>query len=205
MARNAQQNQRMRDERRKQILSSALKLFALKGLGATKIMDIVNDSGISQGLIYHYFRSKEEIFVELVRHALEGMNAAARGLEGLPLNPTEKISKAITELLRGMSENEDFARYFLLVAQANFSEAIPDEAKALIEKESSVPHEVMARIMRAGQEDGSIKKYGAEDLALVFWVLMKGFALHKAARGARFKLPDTRILVEFFQTRDGVA
>ncbi len=161
----------MRDERRKQILSSALKLFALKGLGATKITDIARESGISQGLLYHYFRSKEDIFVELIRHALEGMNAAARTLEQLPLAPTEKIGKAITELLRGMSENEDFARYFLLVAQANFSEAIPDEAKRVIQKESDVPYEVMTRIMRAGQEDGSIKKHGAGDQALIFWVL----------------------------------
>ncbi len=199
MARNAEQNQKMRDERRKQILSSALKLFAIKGLGATKITDIVRDSGISQGLLYHYFRSKEEIFVELIRHALEGMNTAARTLEQLPLRPTEKITKAITELLQGMSENEDFARYFLLVAQANFSDAIPDEAKTLIEKESHVPYQVMSRIMQAGQQDGSIKKHRADDLALVFWVLIKGFALHKAARGSRFALPDTRILVEFFR------
>jgi len=200
MARNAQQNQKMRDERRKQILSTSLKLFATKGLGATKIADIVQESGISQGLLYHYFRSKEEIFVELIRHALEGMNKAARTLEQMPLTPTEKISKAITEMLRGMSENEDFARYFLLVAQANFSDAIPEEAKRVIEKESGLPHEVMTRIMQAGQRDGSIKEHRAEDLALVFWVIMKGFALHKAARGAEFRLPDTRILVDFFKS-----
>jgi len=128
------------------------------------------------------------------------MNAAARELEKLPLTPTEKITKAISELLRGMSENEDFARYFLLVAQANFSEAIPKEAKAIIQQESNEPHEVMARIMRSGQLDGSIKEYAAENLALVFWVLMKGFALHKAARGTEFTLPDTRILIDFFQS-----
>jgi AcrR family transcriptional regulator len=199
MARSVEQNQKMRDERRKQILSSALKLFALKGLGATKITDIVRESGMSQGLLYHYFQSKEEIFVELIRHALEGMNAAARKLEELPLTPAEKIDKAVTELLRGMSENEDFARYFLLVAQANFSEAIPVEAKTLIQKESDAPYEVMTRIMRAGQREGTIKKHSADDLALVFWVLMKGFALHKAARGSRFEAPDTRVLLDFFR------
>ncbi len=200
MARNPEQNEKMRDGRRKQILSSALKLFAVKGLGSTKITDIARDAGMSQGLLYHYFRSKEEIFVELIRHGLQGMNAAARQLEKMPLTPTEKISRAITELLRGMSENEDFARYFLLVAQANFTEAIPDEAKTVIREESEVPYEVMSRIMRAGQLDGSIKNHKPEDLAILFWVLIKGFALHKAARGAQFVLPDTRILDEFFKT-----
>src|SRR5690349_13660292 len=98
----------MRDERREQILSSALKLFAAKGLAATKITDIAAESGISQGLIYHYFRSKEEIFIELIRGAFERMNAAARALERLPLAPREKINKAIVELLRSIEEHEDF-------------------------------------------------------------------------------------------------
>jgi TetR/AcrR family transcriptional regulator len=39
---------------------------------------------MSQGLFYHYFTSKEEIFVEIVRHAFDRMNTAARELERLP-------------------------------------------------------------------------------------------------------------------------
>ena len=61
MARNKDLNQKMKDERREQILSNALILFAAKGLSATKITDISAASGISQGLLYHYFESKEEI------------------------------------------------------------------------------------------------------------------------------------------------
>jgi hypothetical protein len=48
-------NQKIRDERRGQILQVALKVFAYKGLAATKIAEIAAQACISQGLIHHYF------------------------------------------------------------------------------------------------------------------------------------------------------
>lgn len=202
MSRNAEDNQRMRDERREKILSCALKLFTMRGLAATKITDIAAEVGMSQGLLYHYFRSKEEIFTELVTGALTRMNAAARGLEEFSLSPREKIKLAIDKMLQGMEEDEDFARYFLLVAQASISEAIPAEAKSVIQAESSLPHEVITRIMQAGQQDGTIKPHDPMELALVFWTTFKGLTLHKAVHSANFKAPDARILTGMFFTEE---
>ena len=198
MARNFKQNQKMRDERREQILSTALKLFAAKGLAATKISDIAVASQISQGLLYHYFSSKEAIFVELIRGAFAQMNAAALALEALPLTPRAKLEKAIRELLHSIADSEDFARYVLLITQASVSEAIPPEAQAIMASEHNVPYAVIERIIEAGQSDGSIKPFVARDLALVFWMIMKGLALHKAAQGAVFVAPDARILTSLF-------
>ncbi len=66
------------DEKKKQrqtdILKTALKLFSQKGYYATSIDDITREAGISKGLIYNYFKSKEEIFFELAEHWNEFMN-----------------------------------------------------------------------------------------------------------------------------------
>ena len=48
-------NEMIKDTRREQILSAALKIFAARGFAATKISDIVRAGGISHGLVYHYF------------------------------------------------------------------------------------------------------------------------------------------------------
>ena len=69
MGRGAKFNERVKEERRQRILETAVKLFAVNGLAATKISRIASDSGMSQGLMYHYYRSKEEIYVALIRHA----------------------------------------------------------------------------------------------------------------------------------------
>ena len=202
MTRNIELNEKMRDERRERILSHALRLFAARGLAATKISDIAAAVGMSQGLLYHYFRSKEEIFTEIVRGAFEKMNAAVRMLEELPLAPREKIEMAIVQLLKNLEESEDFACTILLNAQAGISEATPAKARAIIRAESGTPYTVIARIMRAGQQEGTIKPYDADALAMVFWTTIKGLALHKAVNGAAFKAPEARILTAMFFSED---
>lgn len=198
MTRNADQNQRMRDERRERILGDALRLFAAKGLSATRVADIASAAEMSQGLLYHYFGSKEDIFTELVRRAFERMNAAAHGLEAVQMPPREKILTAMTQLVRGIDEGEDFARTVLLIAQAGVSEDTPEAARRIIEAESGVPYEVVEKIMRQGQEDGSVRQHDAAELAMLFWVTVKGLALHKAVNREAFKAPDVRILTSMF-------
>ncbi len=54
-------------------------------------------------------------------------------------------------------------------------------------------------IHEAGDElNGSIRKHDAEDLAIVFWTMIKGLAIHRAAFGKEFKAPDPRVLTHFF-------
>lgn len=202
MARNDEQNQRMRGERREQMLSHARRLFAAKGLAATKITDIAVQAGMSQGLLYHYYRSKEDIYTEIIRDAFEKMTAAARGLEALPVSPREKIRLAIVQLLQSIATSADFAATVLLIAQAGISDATPAEAQAIIRTESDIPYAVVARIMADGQGDGSIKPHDAEELSLVFWTMIKGLAMHRAVNGAGFTAPDARILMNIFFTEE---
>lgn len=203
MARNPEQNQKLRDERRERILSHALRLFASKGLAATKVSDIAGEAEMSQGLMYHYFSSKEDIYTELIRRAFQLMNEAARGLEALPVPPREKIRMAITQLVKGIDEGEEFARTVLFNAQAGVSEDTPPEARAILDAESMVPYGVIERIMRAGQQDGSIKPYDPRELSVVFWTTIKGLALHKAVYGPEFRAPDVRILTSMFFVDNG--
>ena len=101
------------DQRRSQILSAALKTFAASGYVAARIPDIAGAAGISQGLLYRYFPSKEELFNELIGSAFARMNEATRTLELLPLPPAKKICLALRKLLEGIATSEDFSMYTL--------------------------------------------------------------------------------------------
>lgn len=198
MPRSKDQSKKMRDDRKTQIFSAALELFAARGLSATRISDIAAKAGFSQGLMYHYYRSKEQIYSELIEFAFERMISACRILEGLPLPPEEKIRKAIAELLRNLKESDDSARYYLLVAQASLSEAIPETLKSLIQKKINIPHKILAHIFREGQKRGTVRKKKADELAMVFWTTMKGLALHKAVHGHNMKFPNPDIFTKLF-------
>lgn len=198
MARNQATNQKLKDERREQILSAALLLFATKGLAATTVTDIAAAAGMSQGLMYHYYESKEEIFTELIRGAFERLNFACRALVQMPQPPHEKIRMAIDALLQGISENVNHARYHLLIAQATVSEAIPPAARVLITEENRLPYEIIAQIMREGQQAGTIKQHDPDELALLFWTSINGLAIYKAVHGDKFKPPEAMLLMRMF-------
>jgi AcrR family transcriptional regulator len=53
--------EQMREERRKQILDSALVVFSQRGFHASNVSDVAAHAGVSQGTIYWYFKSKEEL------------------------------------------------------------------------------------------------------------------------------------------------
>ncbi|SES87776.1 transcriptional regulator, TetR family [Natronincola peptidivorans] len=197
MARNTELNEKIKEERREQILAMSLKLFVTKGLAATKITDISTALGLSQGLIYHYFSSKEEVFIELIRSAYHNMTEAAVGLESLPLTPQEKIRIAIEKLLQGFDEGNDAAYYFMLIIQAQVFETVPDEAKEII-KGRYLLHDVITRIIDEGQKEGTFKMYDARELALVFWGIMNGFAIQKAIGGDNLKMPKPDVLMDLF-------
>ena len=52
-------------ERRREILMGAMRAFAYGGYDATNMDQIARECGLAKGHIYHYFRSKEEIFTEI--------------------------------------------------------------------------------------------------------------------------------------------
>lgn len=202
MPRNKEANQKVKDERREKILSSALSLFAIKGLAATKISDIATKTGMSQGLVYHYYKSKEEIFVCLIGSAMQKMNEAALNLEKLPVSAKEKIVLAIEGLLSGFDNHANTSSYYFLITQTALSDAYPEEAKEIVRSQNDVKYEVIKRILIEGQKDGTVKNYDPQEMTTLFFSSINGLALNKAIYGNRFKMPDKRILLSMFLTEN---
>ena len=64
--RSKEQNKKVRTESINNILDACLELFAVKGYDATSISMIAQQAGISKGLLYNYFSSKEELLKGLI-------------------------------------------------------------------------------------------------------------------------------------------
>src|SRR5258707_6911874 len=63
-------SQHIRDARRDAIVVAARRVFARNGLAATRTSDIAAEARISQGLLYHYFPTKEDLFTQIVEAAM---------------------------------------------------------------------------------------------------------------------------------------
>ena len=58
----------MKKDRKHQILEAALRIFIIKGYSKTTMDDIVNASNLSKGALYHYYKSKKDLFLSLIDH-----------------------------------------------------------------------------------------------------------------------------------------
>jgi AcrR family transcriptional regulator len=62
---------KLEELRREQILEAAVKVFAEKGFRAAKMQEVANTAGISNGTVYNYFRSKDEVLLALLERLNE--------------------------------------------------------------------------------------------------------------------------------------
>jgi len=57
-----------KEERQYQILEAAMEVFVLNGYANTRMDDIVAQSGLSKGALYHHYPSKKDLFIALIDH-----------------------------------------------------------------------------------------------------------------------------------------
>jgi TetR/AcrR family transcriptional regulator len=82
-------------ETRQRILDVATKEFAAKGYDGARVDDIMRASNVSKNLIYHYFGSKEQLFIEVLEAAYEGMHAHQMAWSIDVSSPVDGVRKLI--------------------------------------------------------------------------------------------------------------
>ena len=56
-------------DKREQILSAAVRVFARQGFEPTRMADVAREAGVAYGLVYHYFGSKDAVRLAVFREA----------------------------------------------------------------------------------------------------------------------------------------
>jgi AcrR family transcriptional regulator len=195
--RSEEANIRIKDDRQKQILCSALKVFIHKGFAAAKMSDIASEAGLSYGLMYHYFQSKEEIYAELVKGAIEASKQALEKAQEEEMEPIDKIRALIVRIFASVGQRESAGYYFVLMMGAMTSGAYP----ALSMERSQGPgrpFEMLICIIEDGQRKGQIMQGSPAELATTFFSAILGLASLKVS-GTIASMPDPEVLMRIFQ------
>lgn len=85
------------DERRRRLLDAANEAFSTRPFEAVKISEIARDAGASKALVFSYFGSKRELYLECIRGDLAAMAEAADPDPSLP--PRDRFVEGLTGLL----------------------------------------------------------------------------------------------------------
>jgi len=95
-----------KSEREKIIINAALKVFSAKGYANTRIADIAKEAGMSYGLAYHYFDTKEKLFDIIVEDWWTGFYDALEILkQSTSLSTKEKLVGIIRYILKIYEKN----------------------------------------------------------------------------------------------------
>jgi TetR/AcrR family transcriptional regulator len=157
--------------RRQQILMVALELFVRRGYYGTSTREISKAAGISSGLMFHYFDSKEHVYEELIAIGCEKMDV---DYERAATNPLAFFSGFVEGIFQMLAENPLSARMFLFMANAFFHSDISEKANAMLAQHHIIEQSVVLII--AGQEQGQIKQGNPLALSMAFYSAIQGVA-----------------------------
>lgn len=196
--RSFEANEQVKDKRRGQIMLAALKIFTRKGFSATKMSNIADEAGISYGLVYHYFKSKEDVYVELIKYAVDSIGKMINEINDSPSESAlDKIRKIVSRVLSSVENKETSAYYYVLMINAITNEAIPVSSAEII-NEAMEQLSLFTDIISEGQKEGQIREGDPKELAVTSFSTVIGLASLKVS-GAVSQIPDMKIIMRLFR------
>jgi len=165
----------MAEDKPRQILEAAVRVFAAQGYDASRVGDIARDAGVAYGLVYHYYGSKDAVLEAVFREAWGRLLAAVAVAEETGGDAPEQLSLVVKIVLRTWREDPDLVR--LLVREITRSAHVQEQLDQI-----GQAFAVLERIIRRGQEEGTFRPeldakiaawmlYGALEEVLTAWVL----------------------------------
>jgi len=164
------------DARRQQIVDAARARFASHGFARTSMADIVTESGLSNGAIYRYFTSKDEIVVAVCE----------QGGEALPQALTAEAVDGFLEHVRALARESDHAR---LVAQIYAEAAVSPPLAAVVQQQLAAMRAAVAELVPEG------RRRDAGQIAEAFVALFSSYNQQLAIRGDLDPAPFTAALM----------
>lgn len=163
-------------DKRRQILDAAIRVFARQGFHSTRVSDIADEAGVAYGLVYHYFKSKEEVLNELFSERWSLLLAAIEETDQQEGSPREKLGAVAAFIVDSYRHDPELMKVIIVEvtrAANSFGRThLPEIRRA---------YESIAKIVAEGQEEGAFRRdvdpifasmsfYGAIEQLLSGWI-----------------------------------
>ena len=163
-------------DKRRVILEAGVRVFAKRGFHHCRVSDVADEAGVAYGLVYHYFRSKEEILNTLFLERWQIMLDAIADIDSRDLPAREKLHAVASFIIDSYRHDPDLMKVIIVeVTRA------ANSFGALHLAEIRKAYEGIAAIVEAAREEGSFKSdipaefaamcfYGAIEQLLTGWI-----------------------------------
>jgi AcrR family transcriptional regulator len=148
----AARNEKLAAEKRRVILDAAVRVFARRGFNQCRVSDIADEAGVAYGLVYHYFRSKDEVLDTLFLERWNVMLDVIRDLDGQDLAPREKLYAIASFIVDSYRHDPELMKVIIV----EVTRAANSFGQTHIEKITEA-YELIAGIVARAQADGVFK------------------------------------------------
>ncbi len=184
-----------REVRKQQIFQTALDLFVQQGYYGTKTSQISRRAGISEGLLFHYFPTKEKLLEELVQLGVMGMRLPTQ-IEAA--NGLDFFYQFILMLFETLEKNPFIAQMFIFMAHVAVAEDIPEHIRKMAVSADTIK-DCCCRI-EEGQLDGSIREGNPLALSNMYWCCVHGIMEQYSAR-PDIPLPNPEWIIDMLRAK----
>jgi len=163
-------------DKRRQILDAAIRVFARQGFHSTRVADIADEAGVAYGLVYHYFKSKDEVLNQLFSERWSLLLAAIEEADRSEATPRAKLEAVAGFIFESYRHEPELMKVIIVEvtrAANSFGRThLPEIRRA---------YDSIARIVAEGQQSGafrgdidpdfaSMSFYGAIEQLLSGWI-----------------------------------
>jgi TetR/AcrR family transcriptional regulator, fatty acid metabolism regulator protein len=163
------------EDKRRQLLDAAVRVFARKGFHASRVGDIAEEAGVAHGLLYHYFKSKDQVLEAVFHENWSILIARIESVEETDEPAADQIRHIAAIVLRTWLHLPDVVR--VVIQEFGRSPELGERIGEL-----TLPIDALQRVIALGIERGEFRKdidpafaatvvYGSIDELLTAWVL----------------------------------
>ncbi len=204
MPKTKEQMDMLKEARKKEIALSGLRVFCEKGYDGATVDDIVKKAQCSHGLFYHYFKSKKEIFDEVLKIHHENKNDDLFKLLQQTPKYVDKLRLILEHLFNEIVSDETFAYYYYFFISQKFT--LKEKGLSLPKKKDAPPPPifVMEEFFEKGQKAGEFTdRYSARDCARLFLAITQGttigYVVAPKEIQQKMKLPNINFIIGTFK------
>ncbi|MDX6655913.1 MAG: TetR/AcrR family transcriptional regulator, fatty acid metabolism regulator protein [Solirubrobacteraceae bacterium] len=179
-------------DKRRMILDAAVRVFARQGFNGCRVSDIADEAGVAYGLVYHYFRSKDEVLDTLFLERWNVLLEAIRETDRQDIAPREKLRQIASFIVDSYRHDPELMKV-IIVEVTRAANSFGQTHLAKIRE----AYDLIADIVAKAQDEGAFKDtitpqfaamafYGAIEQVLTGWIfelLPQGEAEFEQAKG----------------------
>lgn len=136
--------------REDQILEVAARLFKERGYHGATLQDIAQEIGVTRTAVYHYFSSKEEVFLRIAEHAIETVPSIFEEIASSDAPPEEKMRRLLHDFIQANLRNGP--NWWLLLTEGERN--LPPNVYRRLYRTVRQNDAILQRVFREGVQSG---------------------------------------------------